>query len=112
MSVHDTSTKVPGRDWVSMRQSRMGRGEHQGENTGLLLSGPALKDLGHHSELDRERQGECSKGYMRSLGRSRARPQGVSRHFRKRGKGLGKPERSGIPNGATLLSGGAGLFRA
>ena len=30
MSVHDASTKVPGRDWVSMRQSRMGRGEHQG----------------------------------------------------------------------------------
>ena len=39
---------------MSMGQSRMGRGEHQGR-TGLLLSGPALEDLGDHSELDRER---------------------------------------------------------
>lgn len=95
-----------------MKQSRMGRDEHQGENTGLWLSGPALKDPCHHSELDREKQGECSKGYMRSLGKSRPRQQGINRHLRKRRKGSGKSERSGIPNGATLLSRGAGLFRA
>ena len=42
-----------------------GRGEHQGESTGLLLCRPSLRDLYHHSELDKNQQGEHGDGgYM------------------------------------------------
>lgn len=95
-------------NWVSMRQSRMGRDEHQG---GGARASCYQKDLCHHSGLDRGKQGECNKGYMRNQGKSRAMQQRCKQTFQKERK-VGKSERSGLPNGATSLQWGPGLFRA